>query len=273
MDFYANKSFDELLAELEEMDRRDEVIKAEIKKQEKERRERREQLERLCKKIAGHYEDVNFRKYMNMFSLYSSLDYGTDIDVGGGEWTTTHNVDDRKKCMRILRDAYRDIGHLENQLIEDWEEMRDFPYRDVFEKEENELRGKIQSLYLLCKYYHEEVEFLDEYLDEPGQTGEYGGITKNPIPMELCTPAASCWLQKAVKAGFLDENYKPTEKLDTRGKQALFAEMFSEKTGIKCMFKPFETLWSVKRLRQQKYKRREITGKVNGDGEIIAFFE
>ena len=131
------------------------------------------------------------------------------------------------------------------------------------------------SFYSVLKMLGYRKQFAEKFAtqNELGQTGEYGGITKNPIPMELCTPAASCWLQKAVKAGFLDENYKPTEKLDTRGKQALFAEMFSEKTGIKCMFKPFETLWSVKRLRQQKYKRREITGKVNGDGEIIAFFE
>lgn len=220
-------------------------------------------------RAAKTYEGVNLRKYVNMYSLYCKLDYGTDICMGGDDWITTQNVNDKKTCIRILRDAYKEVGHLEEQAKKDWEEWgkkRMWCRKDEFAE-------GVEAIYFLCKGYHEEAEYLDEYLDEPGQTGEHGGITKNPIPMELCTPAASCWLQKAVKAGFLDENYKPTEKLDTRGKQALFAEMFSEKTGIKCMFKPFETLWSVKRLRQQKYKRREITGKVNGDGEIIAFFE
>lgn len=219
-------------------------------------------------RAAKAYEGVNLRKYANMYSLYRKLDYGADICMGGDDWTTTQNVNDKKTCIRILRDAYKEVGHLEEQAkkdLEDWVKEHSWSDKDEF------VEG-IAAICFLCQDYHKEAEYLDKYLDEPGQAGEHGGITKKTIPIELCTPAASGWLQRAVEAGFLDENYMTTDRLKTKAQKALFAEEFSKKTEIKNKYSPFEKLWGIRGLRQQRYKSEEV-GKVNGGLDITVFFE
>ena len=88
------------------------------------------------------------------------------------------------------------------------------------------------------------------------------------LPDELNTDKAKGWLQVAIDNGLLDINYQTTDKTATKPQKALLAEILSEKIGLKCKYKPFETLWGVNGLSQSRYKSKEEKGTVRG-GEII----
>lgn len=88
------------------------------------------------------------------------------------------------------------------------------------------------------------------------------------LPKELNTEIAQSLLCIAVKAGLLNKNYTPTDKTRTKAQKALLAEIISEKANIQNKWKPFESLWGVSGLAQQRYDSKEKVGKVRG-GDII----
>ena len=88
------------------------------------------------------------------------------------------------------------------------------------------------------------------------------------LPEELNTEIAQSLLCIAVKAGLLNDDYTPTDKTRTKAQKALLAEIISEKANIQNKWKPFEFLWGVSGLAQQRYDSREKVGKVRG-GDII----
>lgn len=152
-------------------------------------------------RAAKAYEGVNLRKYANMYSLYRKLDYGADICMGGDDWTTTQNVNDKKTCIRILRDAYKEVGHLEEQAkkdLEDWVKEHSWSDKDEF------VEG-IAAICFLCQDYHKEAEYLDKYLDEPGQAGEHGGSGRNQLPTAIDTPRAQECFKRAEERGYMEK--------------------------------------------------------------------
>ena len=75
---------------------------------------------------------------------------------------------------------------------------------------------------------------------------------QDEFPYEFTTPKAKDILQKAIDAGLLDSNYKPTPQM-TRAQQKAFAIGM----GLECGFfgkhlKPFKEYWGVKNLGQVK---------------------
>lgn len=93
------------------------------------------------------------------------------------------------------------------------------------------------------------------------------------LPEELNTDEAKKWLQVAINGGLLNSDYSPTDNTKTKPQKALLAEILSDKIGLKYKFKPFETLWNVKGLSQQRYKSREETGAVRGGDVIMEVFK
>lgn len=93
------------------------------------------------------------------------------------------------------------------------------------------------------------------------------------LPKELNTEKAISLLNEAVEKGLLNDDYSTTEKLKTKPQKALFAEMLSNKLELQHKYKPFEELWNVSRLAQQRYKSKEEIGKVRGEEYIYACFK
>lgn len=240
MDNYANKDF--------------EAIEAEEKGQGK-------HVPLLDSFIIQHYKGLDFSRYLQLYG------YAKALHAEACRQGDIQKVKSFEKYVRLLETVYEELKEYELILWEDCMDIKVNPR--ICGKD---LRRVLFTMQLFIDNYHR-IEHISKAISEPGQTSEHGGITKNPIPMELCTPAASGWLQKAVETGFLDENYMPTDKLSTKGQKALFAEMFSKKTGIKNKYSPFEKLWRIKGLRQQRYKSKEATGKVKGGFDITVFFE
>lgn len=197
MDNYANKDFYDLLAEMEE---RYEAREAEEKKQ----RERREYLEALYKKVLGHYNGLNLSKYRQLHDYAAALDYGTDVFYEG-EWVTAKSIETKEKYIKVVRRAYEELKEYEKILFEDWRELN-----SVIDKYGGSIifPVDIQSINRMCDLcimYHEKVEFLGEFIHEPGQTGEHGGSGRNQLPTAIDTPRAQECFKRAEERGYMEK--------------------------------------------------------------------
>jgi hypothetical protein len=82
------------------------------------------------------------------------------------------------------------------------------------------------------------------------------------------TEAQQIW-QKAIEAGFIDgQTWR-----GTRPQLALFAEIASEKWGLKFKWKPFENHFRVKNLAQERKKSKDYYGTIKGGDKIDSLFE
>lgn len=90
------------------------------------------------------------------------------------------------------------------------------------------------------------------------------------LPEELNNDEAKKYFSNAIKAGFMDNCYKWN---GTNYQAALFAEICSEKLGIKHKWKTFGTLWNMKNLAQTRQESKERFGSVRKEKEINALFE
>ena len=92
------------------------------------------------------------------------------------------------------------------------------------------------------------------------------------VPDELTTPEAKKWMEYAVSKGLLDKDWMPTDKVATKPQKALLVELLCERIGLRSnrgtLYKPFEVLWKVSGLAQERYKSKEEKGAVRG-GEMI----
>jgi hypothetical protein len=87
------------------------------------------------------------------------------------------------------------------------------------------------------------------------------------LPDVLATGMAMKYWKRLQKAGFVDEHYQlsPT----TTRKQAMYiADVFSEKLQMRSKWKPFQELWHINNLAQEKWEMQE-TGKSPARSEDI----
>lgn len=133
------------------------------------------------------------------------------------------------------------------------------------------------------RYFLRKGRLYDRYTKEEiypkGHTAEEASLPDNAaeeqqpkIPEELRTKEAVAALKKAVRARLLNADYSPTELTKTKAQKALLAECISDEAGIKNKWKPFENLWGVKNLAQQRNKSKDVIGKVNGGEPIMSVF-
>lgn len=92
------------------------------------------------------------------------------------------------------------------------------------------------------------------------------------LPEELNTDEAKALFQTAIDNGLLNADYSTTDLTRTAAQKALLAEIISEKLQLKKKWKPFEELWGVKNLAQQRYTSKEHIGKVGGGTSIMEAF-
>lgn len=81
----------------------------------------------------------------------------------------------------------------------------------------------------------------------------------NPLPDVLATGVAMKYWQRLQAAGLVDEHCQQLP--DTTRKQAMYiADMFSDKLQMRSKWKPFQDLWHINNLAQEKWDMQE-TGK------------
>lgn len=102
---------------------------------------------------------------------------------------------------------------------------------------------------------------------------------KRELAPELQEPGAKRILNAAVKAGLLNEDYSPTEKLPTKSLRAYFAQEFGKAVGwrdasgkLQPKYAPFERLWGDKGFGRLMYNKRVYNGKMRGAEVVDNFF-
>ena len=89
----------------------------------------------------------------------------------------------------------------------------------------------------------------------------------NLLPDVLATGIAMKYWQRLQQAGFVDKHYQLVP--DTTRKQAMYiADAFSDKLQMRSKWKPFQDLWHINNLAQEKWEMQE-TGKTPNRSEGI----
>ncbi len=102
---------------------------------------------------------------------------------------------------------------------------------------------------------------------------------KRELAPELQEPGAKRILNAAVKAGLLNKDYSPTEKLPTKSLRAYFAQEFGKAVGwrdasgkLQPKYAPLERLWGDKGFGRLMYNKRVYNGKTRGAEVVDNFF-
>lgn len=108
------------------------------------------------KEIQLHYAGMNVRRYTQLWNYARGLSYGTDIDMGGGEYCQAVNVNDKKKYYSLIDKAYAEISPYEHFIKQDYETLQ--------KKYVSEEEKFVFDLHDICQAYHKEIEFIKEEL-------------------------------------------------------------------------------------------------------------
>jgi hypothetical protein len=111
------------------------------------------------------YNNVDFEYFRQLFDYAVTLDYGTDVYVGGDEYCQTQNIDNKKEYYGYIIEMYDKLKTFEsdiqkdNQVIE--ENTRGYTSIDYYDRG---IIANIILLYRICKTYHNEIERIREKL-------------------------------------------------------------------------------------------------------------
>jgi len=99
------------------------------------------------------------------------------------------------------------------------------------------------------------------YIDKATvQVGDEIKTEKPEVDSSLTSPAAMKYWKRLEEQGFVGHDCQLLP--ETSRRQAMYiADFFSDKIGLKSKWKPFESLWGISNLAQEKYKMME-TGSV-----------
>ena len=183
----------------------------------------------------------------------------------------------------------------DNQLDELEQQLRTFPYQ-LYDKFENDPVDFLREVY----YKHVPREHLNALLSgivlmilkgrvkikrwgregdtEPirlieqlGQSPEMRpSVRENPVPAAFSDKAAVYW-ERLEQQGFVDSNRKLMPST-TRMQAMYIADHFANLFGMKARWKPFEQLWGIKNLAQEKYAYLEKGQTISRSEDIENIF-
>ena len=91
------------------------------------------------------------------------------------------------------------------------------------------------------------------------------------LPDVLATGLAMKYWRRLQQAGFIDEHYQLSPA--TTRKQAMYiADVFSDKLQMRSKWKPFQELWHINNLAQEKWEMQETGKSPSRSEEIDAVF-
>lgn len=197
-----------------------------------------------------------------------TIDY--DSVIGGHETLKTIGILLTPKVFKEYLDAIEGIDEKIILLKDAISTIEvNFDYETIVTGENQDYTGDadraIRAYNVLMRYYEKQKELGSPMVITQSQQKE--------LPPELNTDKAKALLQTAIDDGLLNADYSPTDKTRTKAQKALLSEIISEKAGIKNKWKPFENLWNVTLLAQQRYESTEKIGKVQGGDIIEAAFK
>ena len=92
------------------------------------------------------------------------------------------------------------------------------------------------------------------------------------LPDVLATGMAIKYWKRLQQAGFVDEHYQLLTT--TTRKQAMYiADVFSDKLQMRSKWKPFQELWHINNLAQEKWEMQETGKQPARSEEIDKIFE
>ena len=128
-------------------------------------------------------------------------------------------------------------------------------------KEENAKAHR--NAFLKYMYKIDLAQQWRQKLQAAGTESEYSSL----LPDVLATGMAMKYWQRLQKAGFVDEHYQLSAT--TTRKQAMYiADVFSDKLQMRSKWKPFQELWHINNLAQEKWEMQD-TGKSPARSEDI----
>ena len=128
-------------------------------------------------------------------------------------------------------------------------------------KEENAKAHR--NAFLKYMYKIDLAQQWRQKLQAAGTESEYSSL----LPDVLATGMAMKYWQRLQKAGFVDEHYQLSAT--TTRKQAMYiADVFTDKLQMRSKWKPFQELWHINNLAQEKWEMQD-TGKSPARSEDI----
>ena len=111
-----------------------------------------------------------------------------------------------------------------------------------------------KELLTLCREIDKERRTLLFYQEVEEMTLNADTPEKLPAPFD--SEEAKKYWERLQEAGFVEVNYQLAKKVSRR--QAMYiADLFSETIGVKAKWKPFEQLWNMNNLAQEKHQMQE----------------
>lgn len=205
--------------------------------------------------IKEHYKGLNLNRYIAGYNAASAKVYGTDVHIGGDEWTTAVKEESIEASKLIIHKLYSELQPYEENIKRDYE--AEFEKRDPFYLDESNPLYFVKAMMMICNWYHKEIEPIEDLLGLDSIK-----TTNRKIPNKLNTDEAKSILQKAMQAGLCDDCYKWYGNIQLLAyladRMSHYLELTNKMDGngeIQTSWKPFETLF-------------EYDGKVKGKNKL-----
>lgn len=109
-------------------------------------------------KIKERYKHLNIDYFKQLWEYASILDYGTDVDMGGGEYCQAVDKGDKLKSKKYVIKMYDKLKEYEADIKSDaqyLESKRLLPDDDLY---------FVITLWDICKRYHKEIEQIRDII-------------------------------------------------------------------------------------------------------------
>ena len=128
--------------------------------------------------LLQHYYGLGVKKYSQLWEYARALDYGTDVYMGGGEYCQTQDINNKQKYYELIFNAYNELKDYEQVIKEDYNSLTE---REWFCRSE-ECKA-VEAMYYICKVYHDEIEYITDYIGL-GQKSGKADVIKNRLSSE-----------------------------------------------------------------------------------------
>lgn len=211
-------------------------------------------------------EIPQIKRGVQMWWYYRHLDYGSDVDLGGGDYAIEENARDKDRAYKILITMYDDLAVYEEEVQLLVLRLSKF---DTFLHTDDAVRDII-VLDGIFKTYHNEVEYIRDLILENKKNQHPPKI----LPKELDTDEARRWLSKTIEKGFMVDGYQWAQET-TRYQIAYWVEVAcdKDKLGIKNKWKWAQDIWGLKGLAQTRKESIDRFGKVEREKDIDDCFK
>ncbi len=204
--------------------------------------------------LLQHYNGLGVKKYSQLWEYARALDYGTDVYMGGGEYCQTQDINNKQKYYELIFNAYNELKDYEQVIKEDYNSLTE---REWFCRSE-ECKA-VEAMYYICKVYHDEIEYITEYIGL-GQKSGKADVIKNRLSSEWQaklklqqeTEREKKYFAKAIEAGLMEKDGDSYRWLHNNGLKASLGyflnRVFNPKGTAQIPCKRLGVLFGVTRL-------------------------